>query len=106
MNTCEMLSGLIIILSICFLMSLNYKYEGFLTSCAKEPLYNKDSVIGSNQLIGAVYPPRAGPLHANILETNEDGQNNCCPRRPFIAIYSNAPYLKYFNAGDPSCPIS
>ena len=40
--------------------------------------------IGSNELVGFVYPPRLGPLHTNIQQPNRD---SCLS--PFAAIYDD-----------------
>lgn len=41
--------------------------------------------IGSNQLIGMVYPPRIGPLHTNFIVP---GQKDSCSS-PYAAIYDD-----------------
>lgn len=51
-----------------------------------------DPLFQSNQLIGLMYPPRCGPLHTNYEFPNKEGGMVT----PFVAIYEQEPYLRYF----------
>lgn len=55
--------------------------------------------IPNNQLIGLIYPPRAGPLHTNIEFPVKHDE---CPK-PFHAIYEQAPYMRSYNQLKNSC---
>jgi hypothetical protein len=65
-----------------------YKYEGY---CMKT--YSQDDEeLSTDNLIGLIYPPRAGPLHTN---RQFPIKQDCCPRT-FTAIYDNPPHIKKY----------
>ncbi len=43
--------------------------------------------IGSNEIIGMVYPPRLGPLHSNFKIPSNGVVDQC--KSPFAIIYKN-----------------
>jgi len=57
--------------------------------------------IESDQLIGLMYPPRAGPLHTNFQFPKKREK---CPR-PFTAIFKQEPFLRAYNQLPPSCVV-
>lgn len=66
----------------------------------QSPLSNNGKeMFGSDQLVGLMYPPRAGPLHTNYQfpKTNEK-----CPRA-FTAIFNQEPLLREYNQHQPAC---
>jgi hypothetical protein len=62
------------------------EFEAHLNAEEQDPLFK------SNQLIGLMYPPRCGPLQTNYEFPEKTGGSPT----PFVAIYKQEPYLRYF----------
>ena len=99
MNKCAIITAIVIVL----LLILNNQQEKFQHENEKCGCQQCDSMrcpsgqpanfpLGSNQLIGKIYKPFAGPL-----DTGYDfpPSRSKCPRA-FTAIYDSDPYLQYF----------
>ncbi|MDC3332975.1 hypothetical protein OAV62_01920, partial [bacterium] len=54
-------------------------------SCGQAPTHVYNLPVGSNQLVGMVYPPKLGPLHANFQLPD---QKDPCTS-PFAEIYDD-----------------
>ena len=66
------------------LRSVHTPVDNSLNACDPSPTKVYKLPIGSNELVGMMYPPRLGPLHTGIQQPDRD---SC--RGPFTEIYDN-----------------
>ena len=102
---CDAFYKLLVVLAVVLVIKFIYdnmnKSEAY---CSFDRiLYQSGTGLAANQtpenLIGMVYPPKAGPLHTNQqFPEKADG----CPS-PFVAIYDQQPFLRYFNKSPRVC---
>jgi hypothetical protein len=98
--------AIIIIISLIIIILLDYclKKENYVVGpkenqCKCDNCLNKNCPkgqpnfpIGSDQLIGMVYAPRAGPLQTNY----EFPKSDCACPRAFTALYNKEPFIQQF----------
>lgn len=87
-NSFEMLIAIGIVIFIYRCMSSESYRQSYQHSKNSKNSKNEET----KDLIGLIYPPKAGPLHTNIEFPVK--RDSCT--RPFTAIYKQDPYLKHY----------
>lgn len=103
---CALLTKIITVLIVVFLLSCIYngKTEGYTHGssarvASHQMVYDEAENQTPDNLIGMIYPPRAGPLHTNIeFPVKRDTRS-----RSFVAIYKDAPFLRYYGKKSETC---
>jgi hypothetical protein len=94
MSVCPNLINIVILGTILYICSTIFR-----TYYVQRDAYEYHVEENENELIGLIYPPKAGPLHTNIEFPTK--RESC--KGAFTAIYKQDPYLKVYNQNPGGC---